>query len=492
MRSIRSSLLFVFLLAAGLPGHAQQPADAPPPADETAAELEQLVDTLKDEEARQRLIADLESLLEARRAQQAEAEAPLKASDTLEIAKDFVLGLWDRVTSIDPQQVLISTLVTFAVLFGAVLLRWLIVVLLRRLYARLARGADDETEATGSASEADSKKAELPGSVTRLITLIIGVIALALIAESWGGGLSDLLRTDIGARLAETALAIGLILVMTVALWNAAELLIDRVLRLATRKHDRDRTARRLDTLVPLLTKALQGTIGVMAALLILSELGINIGPLLAGAGILGLAVGFGAQTLVKDLITGVTTLLEDSATVGDVIEVAGHTGVVEEMRIRIVQLRDISGNVHLVPYSEVTSIKNFTKDFSYYLFDIGVAYREDTDEVCKLLLEISEEMQKDEKYGENILEGLEILGLDRFGDSAVVIRARVKTEPGLQWQTGREFNRRIKKRFDEAGIEIPFPHTTVYFGEPKEGRPPAMQLALADGAAEQLAGKGE
>jgi small conductance mechanosensitive channel len=211
----------------------------------------------------------------------------------------------------------------------------------------------------------------------------------------------------------------------------------------------------------------------------------VNIGPLLAGAGILGLAIGFGAQTLVKDLITGVTILLEDGATVGDVIEVAGHAGVVEEMRIRVIQLRDLAGNVHLVPYSDVTTIKNFTKEFSYYLFEIGVAYREDTDEVCEVLKQLSDELQQDSEFGPDILEPLEILGVDQFADSAVIIKARMKTKPIRQWAIGREFNRRMKKRFDERNIEIPFPHTTLYFGEPREGNPPPLHIARDEPAGE-------
>lgn len=457
----------------------------PAETDRTTQDIEQLVETLEDPDARARLIGDLELLLEAgRQAGTPEQEQQSREVGVLELAENLVTGFWDRITSIDPKAVAVSTTISVGILIAALILRWVLLVLLRRFYFRLARGApEDESngERRDSGEHEEDDRLELPTAVARLVNLIVGVLAIALIAESWGAGFGELLRTDLGARIAETAVSVGLILIVTVALWNASELLVERLLKLGSRKLDRDRTVRRLDTLVPLLTSVLQTTITVLSALLILSELGVNIGPLLAGAGILGLAVGFGAQTLVKDLITGVTILLEDGATVGDVVEVAGHAGVVEEMRIRIMRLRDLSGVVHLVPYSEVTTIMNFTKDFSYYLFEVGIAYREDTDQVCDLLMEVSEDLCNDEEYSNDILEPLQILGVDQFADSAVVIKARIKTVPGKQWFVGRQFNRRMKKRFDEEGIEIPFPHTTVYFGEPKEGKAPPMQLALAD-----------
>jgi len=483
------------LLAAGAAA-AQSPAATEAVVDEPSAgtaEIEELVRTLEDPQAREELIGQLKVLLEAQR-QQSEGPAAEPAS-ILDLAGEIFADVRDRVLAIEPRRALIAGTVSVAILIGAFLLRWLLLVLMRKLYAGLtgsgrrprekaalssATGeeADTERAADEGLAAVEEERAELPGTIRRLLTLIIGIAAVILIAETWGAGIGGLLATDIGSRLAETVVAVGLILVITAVLWNAADLVIQRLLRVATRSLDRERSARRLDTLVPLLRSVLQATIRVLAALLLLSELGVNIGPLLAGAGILGLAIGFGAQTLVKDLITGVTILLEDGATVGDVVEVAGHAGVVEEMRIRIIQLRDLAGNVHLVPYSDVTTIKNFTKEFSYYLFEIGVAYREDTDEVCEVLRELSDEMQRDEEYGPDILEPLEILGVDQFADSAVIIKARMKTKPIRQWAIGREFNRRMKKRFDERNIEIPFPHTTLYFGEPKAGTPPPLHVA--------------
>jgi len=479
-------------LLAALPFFAwgQDAAAATAGAGAGAADVEALVATLENPEDREALISDLRTLLETQR--QAEAPATpneLGATDVVTWVRAWLTDIWKTITAIDPREIVIAGLLTIAILIGAVALRWLLLRLLRRLYQRLQSGTPEPAAGAGDSADgvqtgmdgdqASSGAAELPPTLVRLVNLVVAVIAVALIAETWGAGVGQLLQSDLGARLIEAALSIGMILVITSVLWNVSGIVVRRALTLGTGRQDRERTARRLDTLAPLLRSVLQVTIGVLSGLLILSELGINIGPLLAGAGILGLAVGFGAQTLVKDLITGVTILLEDSASVGDVVEIAGHAGAVEEMRIRVIQLRDLGGDVHLIPYSEVTSIINKTKDFSYYLMDVGVAYREDTDEVCGVLHEVCETLRQDETFGPDIQNELEILGVNRFADSAVEIRARIRTNPGRQWAVGRQFNRRMKKAFDERGIEIPFPHTTLYFGEPKSGSAPPARLAV-------------
>ncbi len=163
----------------------------------------------------------------------------------------------------------------------------------------------------------------------------------------------------------------------------------------------------------------------------------------------------------------------------GDVVEAGGHTGVVELISIRTISLRDLEGRVHVVPFSDVTSILNYTKDFSFSLLDIGVAYRENVDEVIEVLKRVGEEMQSDKTFGPNIMEPLEVLGLDSLDDSAVTIRARFKTVPGSQWATRREYLRRIKQRFDELDIEIPFPHQTLWFGVDKNGNAPPAPVRL-------------
>jgi small conductance mechanosensitive channel len=172
----------------------------------------------------------------------------------------------------------------------------------------------------------------------------------------------------------------------------------------------------------------------------------------------------------VKDLITGLFILMEDSIHVGDVVRVGGHVGVVESLTVRTVRLRDLQGTVHTVPFSSVDTIENLTKDFSYALIDIGVAYREDYDHVVTLLTHVAEEMAEDSKMAANIMEPLEVMGLNELADSAVVIRVRFKTPPLKQWAVRRDFLRRVKKRFDEEGVEMPFPHATLYFGADRDG----------------------
>ena len=224
---------------------------------------------------------------------------------------------------------------------------------------------------------------------------------------------------------------------------------------------------RRADTLTHVLRDVARVFILAVGTMMILSEIGIDLKPLLAAAGLGGLAIGFGAQSLVKDVISGFFILLEDSISVGDIVEVAGVNGVVEEVKLRTITLRDVSGNVHIVPNGIVDRVKNMTKGYSYSVLDVGVAYREDVDRVMAVLIQIAEELRTDALYAPEILEPLEMLGVDRCDESAVIIRCRLKTQPSQQWRIGREMNRRIKKTFDAKGIEIPFPHRTIYWGQP-------------------------
>ena len=216
-----------------------------------------------------------------------------------------------------------------------------------------------------------------------------------------------------------------------------------------------------------------------LATVMIMDELGISIGPILATAGVMGLAVGFGAQHLVQDVISGFFILLEDQIRVGDVVKIAGQSGIVEKITLRMIILRDLAGNVHFVRNGNIDVVTNMTKEYSRYVFDIGVAYREDIDEVIEVIREVDEELRNDPEYSDDILEPIEILGLDEFGNSAIVIKARTKTKPIKQWRVGRAFNRLLKIRFDERNIEIPFPHITLYMGEDKKGTAPALNVNM-------------
>ncbi len=224
--------------------------------------------------------------------------------------------------------------------------------------------------------------------------------------------------------------------------------------------------AKRATTLGRLIRNVVNSIVYAIAALMVLQELRINVLPVLTGAGIAGLAVGFGAQTLVRDIISGFFLILEDQVRVGDVASVNGTSGLVEAINLRTIRLRDLSGTVHVFPNGAVEKMSNLTKDFSYYVIDMGVAYKEDTDEVVQVMRQVADELAADKAFGASMLGPLEVLGVDAFGDSQVTIKVRLMTVPLRQWEVGREYRRRIKKAFDAKGIEIPFPHVSVSFGE--------------------------
>lgn len=247
------------------------------------------------------------------------------------------------------------------------------------------------------------------------------------------------------------------------------------------RKKQDEEFKKRMETLGSVIHYIITFILVVIAIMMILASVGVEIGPLLATAGVMGIAIGLGAQSLVKDIISGFFIFLEDQIRVGDVVEIAGKSGIVERMNFKFTILRDLSGNVHYVPNGEITVVTNMTKTFSRYVLDIGVAYREDVDEVMEVMRLVDEEMRNDPEFGPDIIEPIEILGLDNFADSALVIRARVTTKPIKQWRTAREFRRRLKKAFDLRNIEIPFPHRTIYAGQDKEKQAAPLNIRLDD-----------
>lgn len=277
--------------------------------------------------------------------------------------------------------------------------------------------------------------------------------------------------------LRTTGVRLLIIIIITFIALLVARLLINRLIALLKHGRESEASEKRLDTLSSVFRHIIRSSILAVAILMALDQLGIEIGPILAAAGVVGLAIGFGAQNLVHDVISGLFILLEDQIRVGDVVQIAGQGGIVERVNLRMVVLRDLSGNVHFVRNGKIDLVTNMTKDYSFYLFDIGVAYRENTDDVISVAKEVDKSMQDDPGFASDILAPLEILGVDKFADSAVVIKARIKTKPIKQWRVGREFNRRLKLAFDERGIEIPFPHMTVYMGQDKTGDAPPLRV---------------
>jgi len=275
------------------------------------------------------------------------------------------------------------------------------------------------------------------------------------------------------------------IIILTFVALRVARVLSDRIFGKVRKGIKEVETQKRADTLSSLIRYISSITILLVATIMILGEFGIQIGPILAAAGIVGVAVGFGSQQLVQDIISGFFILLEDQIRVGDVINVAGKGGVVEKVNLRMVVLRDIAGSVHYVRNGHIDVVTNMTKEYSQYVFDIGVAYRENVDEVMDVIRAVGADIRKDSGFADDILDDVEILGLDQFADSAVIIKARIKTKPIMQWRVGREFNRRLKMAFDEKNIEIPFPHMTVYMGQDKGGQAPPLHVSMnKDGGA--------
>ncbi len=240
-------------------------------------------------------------------------------------------------------------------------------------------------------------------------------------------------------------------------------------------------TRKRVTTLIGLLRTLALVMLWAVVFVVSLDQLGVDITPILAGAGIVGLAVGFGAQNLVRDLISGFFMILENQVRVGDVAVINGTGGLVETITFRTIVLRDLAGVVYVFPHGLVNTLANMTKGWSAYVIDVGVAYKEDTDRVVEVMQRVADELREDPAYGHRILGAFEIFGVDNFGESGVTIKARFRTLPLEQWNVGREYRRRLKKAFDAEGIEIPFPHRSIYVGETSKPFQVLMKSAAAN-----------
>lgn len=281
---------------------------------------------------------------------------------------------------------------------------------------------------------------------------------------------------DLGTWAITSGAKILLVVIVMVVTSRVLHVAVNRAIGKFAGQNDREHQ-KHADTLRSIVNSLVSVAVFAIGLVIVLGQLGIAIGPILAAAGVLGLAVGFGAQNLVQDVIGGFFILLENQIRVGDVVEVAGKGGLVEKVGLRTVILRDLAGNVHFIRNGKIDVVTNMTKEYSRYVFDIGVAYREDVDEVIAIIREVDEDLRSDAAFADSILEPIEILGLDRFADSAVIVRARTKTKPIEQWAVGREFNRRLKRAFDDRKIEIPFPHRTLYMGQEKDGSAPVLRV---------------
>jgi small conductance mechanosensitive channel len=276
------------------------------------------------------------------------------------------------------------------------------------------------------------------------------------------------------------ALRVLLIIVMAwVAIGVMHRVIRTLRVRIAGRLDDRE-AVKRAETLGRVFRYLVSVVVSLIAGMLILSEFGVSLAPILGAAGVVGVAVGFGAQSLVKDYFTGFFLLLENQIRQGDVVKIADNAGFVEEVTLRYVRLRDYDGNVHFVPNGLITTVMNFSRDFAQSVADVGIAYRENVDDAFVAMREVAAGMRADEVYGPKILDDLEIAGVERWDDSAVVLRCRFKVLPLEQWSVRREFLRRLKHAFDARGIEIPYPHLTIYAGAAKDGSAPPFHVHAA------------
>jgi len=316
--------------------------------------------------------------------------------------------------------------------------------------------------------------------VFKTLRIVIVVTVIAVILDAWHVfNLKEWIASPAGIGFIATVLTVAAILLTSTLIWIGLASWIEH--RLNPLDTQMAPTARE-KTLLTIFRNAVAITLIVLTLMIVLAEIGINIGPLIAGAGVLGLAIGFGAQKLVQDVITGVFIQMENAINVGDIVTASGVTGVAEKLTIRSLGLRDLSGTFHMIPFSAVDNVSNFSREFGYHVGEYGVAYRENTDEVIVKLREAFDELIADPDQRNNILsDELEVHGVTALADSSVNIRVRIKTLPGVQFGVGRAYNRLVKQHLDKAGIEIPFPHLTLYFGEDQKGQAPAAPIRIIE-----------
>ena len=310
----------------------------------------------------------------------------------------------------------------------------------------------------------------LQARVNRYLTILhrfsvafVYVLIALVIMQIWGINLISWAGTTLRTGFGTQIINIGALLLTLFLVWELSSAAIEHYLEAVDDTGTRVERSGRARTLLPLLRTAFVVVVALILLLHTMSVMGLDLAPLLATAGVIGIAIGFGSQKLVQDVINGMFILFQDTISVGDVVEVGGHSGTVERMSVRTIELRDASGVVHTIPFSEITTVKNWARGFGYAELDVSVAYGEDVDEVMEVLRQISAELEADPQVGQFMLEPIDIWGVDALADTGVLIKARIKTRPLKQFYVKRQFNRLMKRRFDELGIEMPSRLPTVY-----------------------------
>jgi small conductance mechanosensitive channel len=307
-----------------------------------------------------------------------------------------------------------------------------------------------------------------------LILLVIGAGAIALTLSREGPG-ALITPETIKLWVVEHGLIVLLIAAISYLLFRLIKSAIPSIVERSMSSRGRGRKARedlarRVQTLSGALVTVVAIVVAIAAIFMILAEVGVDVTPLLATAGVAGIAIGLGAQGLIKDMIAGLFILMEDQYNKGDVVKVAGIAGQVEDVTLKRTVLRDLDGIVHSIPNGEITTASNYTKEYSRLHLDVPVAYGEDLDRCIEVINRVGQELAKDPAWGPKLRSAPQSLGVNKFGDSGIDIKVLGDTKPMMQWEVTREYRRRIKKAFDDEGIEIPWPHIKLYYGEPKKG----------------------
>ncbi len=341
----------------------------------------------------------------------------------------------------------------------------------------LARGAESILRAIVP-DEHEKLFVDRPKRIVRLVIFLIAGVALAFPALAFVG-----VETNIGANreelvawLLNTGLRIALIALaayMVVRIGTAAARRFETEMSTGTGLDVIERT-KRAQTLGRILQKTLAIVVVVIAVLMVLRELDLDITPVLTGAGIVGLAVGFGAQTLVRDVISGFFLILEDQVRVGDVAVVNGTGGLVEAINLRTIVLRDEQGTVHVFPNGEIKTLANMSKDFAFYVITVGVSYSDDPERVAEAIRDAGASMLQDSDFQTNILAPIEVYGVDAFEADRLMVKARIKTVPQKQWLVGRELQKRIVRLFRERGIQVPLRQVNLKMDKETSGELPA------------------
>nr|WP_155585751.1 mechanosensitive ion channel domain-containing protein [Pseudomonas spelaei] len=297
----------------------------------------------------------------------------------------------------------------------------------------------------------------LKSFVYTLAHLVVWLVFIELGLRVWGLSLIRFTEGD-GHEISVKLFGLGGTLLFSWLIW----ILADTAIHHALTRSRKGLANARAQTMMPLIRNVLFVTIFIIASIVALANMGMNVTPLLAGAGVIGLAIGFGAQSLVADLITGLFIIIEDSLAIDDYVDVGGHLGTVEGLTIRTVRLRDIDGIVHTIPFSEIKSIKNYSREFGYAIFRVAIPYNMEIDDAIKLMRDVGQKMRNDPLQRRNIWSPLEIQGVESFESGSAILRARFKTAPIKQWEVSRAFNLSLKRHLDEAGLDLATPRLSV------------------------------